>query len=135
MALKGYTAFPKTSASLEPHYKIFCFIIKTLVGGALLLRRDTVDVFCSPCRMGHGTLVGEVLTLTEDTVDVFCSLSSMGHRTLVRGVLPSSSDAVGIFCSLSRMGHRTLVGGNLTPLQIYSRCILQPQPYEPLDTR
>ena len=43
---------------------------------------------------------------------------------LVGAVLPLFRDAVGVFYSLSRLGPRW---GSLTPFQICSRCILQPQ--------
>ena len=35
MAIKGYSAFPKAPALLEPHHQIFSVIIRTLMGGDL----------------------------------------------------------------------------------------------------
>ena len=51
MLMKGYSAFPKAPALLEPHHQIVFLISRTLMGEVLLLRRDTVDVFYSPSRL------------------------------------------------------------------------------------
>ena len=51
MAMKGYSAFPKAPASLEPHHQIVRS--RTLVGGVLPLCRSAVDVFYSPSRLGN----------------------------------------------------------------------------------
>ena len=56
-----------------------------------------------------------------------------GH--LLVGVLPLNREAIGVFYSPSRLGHRTLVGGGLTSQQRSNRCILQPKPTGPQDTR
>ena len=49
MAMKGYTAFPKAPAILEPHHEIvLCHIQDACCGGALLpLCREAVGVFYS----------------------------------------------------------------------------------------
>ena len=97
MAIKGYSAFPKAPALLEPPHEIFqCHIqdtsgerslnrlqkcslciLQPLLTGPLdtHLGRDAVGVFYSPCRLGHRTLIGEVLHLYRDAVGVFCNLS------------------------------------------------------------
>ena len=46
MAMKGYSAFPKDPALLEPHHQIVC-------GMVLLLCREAVGVFYSSSRLGN----------------------------------------------------------------------------------
>ncbi len=54
MAMKGCSAFPKATASLEPHHQIIqCHIQDTCWGGVLLLCRVAVGVFYSLSRMGN----------------------------------------------------------------------------------
>ena len=51
MTIKGYSAFPKTPALLEPHHQIaYCH---TLFGGVLPLCRGAVCVFYSPSRLSN----------------------------------------------------------------------------------
>ena len=53
MAMKGYSAFPKAPALLEPHHQIvYCHIQDTRWGGGLPLCREAVSVFYSPSRLG-----------------------------------------------------------------------------------
>ena len=53
MAMKECSAFPKVSASLEPHHQIVqCHIQDTHWEGVLLLCSDAVAVFYSPSRLG-----------------------------------------------------------------------------------
>ena len=47
MAMKGYTAFPKAPALLEPHHQIVFVISRTFIGVVLSLCREAVGVFCS----------------------------------------------------------------------------------------
>ena len=54
MALKGYSAIPKTPALLKPHFQFFSIISRTLVGGVLTLSRDTVGVFYNHRKLGKG---------------------------------------------------------------------------------
>ena len=49
-------------------------------------------------------------------------------RTLIWGVLPRCRDTVGVFCSTNRLDNQDTHLRSLTPLQRYSRCILQYQP-------
>ena len=54
MAMKGYSAFPKAPALLEPHHQIvYCHIQDTRLGGVLPLCREAVGVFYSPSRLGN----------------------------------------------------------------------------------
>ena len=53
MATKGYSAFPKAPALLEPHHQIVhCHIQDTRWGGVLPLCREAAGVFYSPSRLG-----------------------------------------------------------------------------------
>ena len=52
MAMKGYSAFPKAPALLEPHYKIvFCHIHETR-WGVVPLCRGAFGIFYRPSRLG-----------------------------------------------------------------------------------
>ena len=52
IAMKGYSAFPKAPALLEPLHQIVCVISRTLVGGILLIYGEAVGAaFCSPNRI------------------------------------------------------------------------------------
>ena len=51
MAVKRYSAFPKTSALLEVHYSWFSVISRTLIWGILPLCRDAVTGFYTPSRL------------------------------------------------------------------------------------
>ena len=54
MAMKGYPAFPKVPASLEPHHQIVqCHIQDTRWGGVLPLCRGAVGVFYSPSQLDN----------------------------------------------------------------------------------
>ena len=53
MVKKGYSAFPKVQALVEPHYQIFSAICRTPVGGVLPFCRDTVGVFYIPSQLGQ----------------------------------------------------------------------------------
>ena len=58
MAMKGYSAFPKAAASLEPHHQIVqCHIQDTHGVGVLPLCRGAVGVFYSPIRLGKNIFV------------------------------------------------------------------------------
>ena len=65
MAMKGYSAFPKAAALLEPHHQFFCVIFNTLVRRDLPFCRDAVGIFYNPSRLGYvsasypGHLLGE----------------------------------------------------------------------------
>ena len=49
MAMKGFSAFPKAPALLEPHHQIvYCHIQDTHWWGVLALYREAVGVFYSP---------------------------------------------------------------------------------------
>ena len=77
---------------------------------------------------GH-SLQGELLLLCRDVVGVFYSSNRLGHQDTRCGVvLPLCRDAVGVFYSPNRLGHHDIRcgGRGLTPLQRYSRCIMQP---------
>ena len=52
--MKGYSAFPKAPALLEPHHQIvYCHIQDTHRGGGVLpLCKEAVGVFYSPSRLG-----------------------------------------------------------------------------------
>ena len=52
MAIKGYCAYRKTPALLEPHHQ-FSVIFRTLIWGDLPLSREAVGVFSSPHGLGH----------------------------------------------------------------------------------
>ena len=55
--MKGYSAFSKAPALLEPHHQIVqCHIQDTHQGGVLPLRRKAVSVFYSPSRLGKALL-------------------------------------------------------------------------------
>ena len=55
MVMKGYSAFPKAPALLEPHHQhCWNLTLRTLVGGGVLpLCRETVGVFYNPSRLGN----------------------------------------------------------------------------------
>ena len=55
MLMKGYSAFPKAPALLEPHHQIvLCYIQDTRLGGGVLpLCRGAVSVFYSPSRLSN----------------------------------------------------------------------------------
>ena len=52
MAIKGYSAFPKTPALQEPHRQIVSCHIRTLIRGVLSFCRDATRVFYSPSWLG-----------------------------------------------------------------------------------
>ena len=54
MAMKGYSAFPKAAALLEPHHQIvYCHIQETRWGGVLPHCREAVGVFYRSSRLGN----------------------------------------------------------------------------------
>ena len=66
---KGYFAFLKSPALLEPYHQIVsCHIQDTCCGEILLLCRDAVGAFCSSSWQGHRILVGRVLPFDRDSV-------------------------------------------------------------------
>ena len=53
MAEKGYGAFPKAPALLEPHHQIVESHIQDMRWGVLFLCKDTVGVFYNHSRLGN----------------------------------------------------------------------------------
>ena len=61
------------------------------------------EVSPSDCLVSYaGYSLWRVLPLCKDTVGVFCSPCRLGHRTLFRRVLPLCRVTVGVFCSPNR---------------------------------
>ena len=108
------------------------WVIKTLLGGVLLLCRDAVGVFCILSRLGHqdtswGSLtplqrcsrcilqpqptgssrhfLGESYSSAEMQSVYSTAPADWVIKTLLGGVLLLCRDAVGVFCILSRLGH------------------------------
>ena len=113
---------------------MFCVLLRILVEVVLPLCLDVVGVFYSPNRLGHyhkivcvisKTLFGESYPSAE-MQSVYSTAPT--DRALLGEVLPLSSDAVGVFYNHNRLGPHW---GSLTPLQRFSRCILQPQQTKP----
>ena len=103
-----------------------------LFGRILALCGHTVGVFCSPNRSSHRTLFGESYPCGETRSVYSTALWWLVHRTLFWGVLLLCSDTVGVLCSPLPTAQQDTLWGSLTPMQRYSRCILQPQPTWPL---
>ena len=67
MAMKGYSAFPKAPALLEPHHQIvYCHIQDTRWGVVLPLCREEVGVFYSPSRLGKTLLWNLKKKITDE---------------------------------------------------------------------
>ena len=104
--------------------------------GILPLCRNAVGVFYNPSRLGHRIPVGgDLNTLQRCSWCILQPQPTGSQNTRWWGSYLSAEDAVCVFYNPSRLGHRTPVGRDLNPLQRYNRCILQPQPIGPQDTR
>ena len=131
MAMKGYSAFPKAAALLEPYHQIVSVICRTLVGECLSSLQ-----WCRWCVLQllqtgpQDTHWGSVLPLCKDAVGIFYSLSWLGYRTLIWECLTSLQRCSWCILQSSWLCHRTLIGGSVLPLckdavgVFYSPCCL-----------
>ena len=135
---------------------------RTFFGGGSYLSAEMSSVFSAPLAdQARGHFLGGGLTPLQRCSQCILQPQPTGPQDILwGGVLPLCRDVVGVFCTLSRLGHRTFLGEGsnssaemqsvysaaqadwatghslgegLTSLQRCSRCILQPQPTEPLD--
>ena len=109
MAIKGYSAFPKTPTHWSLIIRLLSAISRTLVGGVLPLCRDAAGVFYSPSRLGHSFKIVHVInavaiqhsTWPDLTQDLFlmwwathnCRLMRDRHRICL---IPSSLPILGL---------------------------------------
>ena len=131
MAMKGYSRFSKPPKRKPRHQMAQCHIQDTRWLGAYPFRRDAVDVFYSPTRLGHRTLVGSVLFLSRKAVSVFYRPSWLGHKTLVVGRSYPFAEMQSVYSTGQPTGLQNTGWRDLTPLQKSIRCILQTQPTGP----
>ena len=98
----------------------------------LFLWRDTIGVFYTPSQLSHS--LGEGLTpLKRCNRCILHPQPAEPQDTRWERVLPFWRNTLGVFYSPSQLSHS--LGEGLTPLKRCNRCILQPQPAEPQDTR
>ena len=141
MAMKGYSAFPKAPALLEPHHQIVsCHIQDTRLGG-VYPSTEVQSVILQPQLTGQYTELNVKVLFQIIQFSISTQIGPLSGATTLgqsrpgsngnEGVLciPQSSSIAGTSpsdCLVSYPGHSW--GGGLTPLQRSSRCILQPQP-------
>ena len=128
------------SLKLQHHWNLsirLFSVIYTRWKEVLPFWRGAVGVFYKPRRLSHRAFIfwdgsypsAEIQSVYSTAPADWASGHSLGEVFLL------CRDTVGVFNNLSRPGRRALIGRGLTLLQRCSRCILQPQPSGPQETR
>ena len=135
--MKGYSAFPKAPALLEPHHQIVYCHIHIFVAASHQTRLDTRSKARRPIKVGIKGRGRSGRSRDSNPACLCCSsahlvqcgpdeASSFTNPNVGPGTYASLRLKLDAWSSAVQIQDTRL--GGLTPLQRSSRCILQPQP-------